>query len=78
MITNETIDYTNISSTIVKIENIKTNHTDESLIGNDHRSSPMTEKTSTASLNIRNKELDNSNVSMLQRIIFQMFVHTRT
>lgn len=75
MITNETIDYTNISSTIAKIENIKTNHTDESL--NDHRSSP-TEKTSTASLNIRNKELDNSNVSMLQRIIFQMFVHTRT
>jgi len=75
MITNETIDYTNINSTIAKIEN-KTNHTDESL--NDHRSSPMTEKTSTASLNIRNKELDNSNVSMLQRIIFQMFVHTRT
>jgi len=76
MITNETIDYTNISSTIVKIENIKTNHIDESL--DDYKSSPMTEKTSTASLNIRNKELDNSNVSMLQRIIFQMFVHTRT
>ncbi|XP_018044473.1 PREDICTED: glucose dehydrogenase [FAD, quinone]-like [Atta colombica] len=61
MITNETIDYTNISSTIAKIENIKTNHTDESL--NDHRSSPITEKTSTASLNIHNKELDNSNMS---------------
>ncbi|XP_011057335.1 PREDICTED: uncharacterized protein LOC105147780 [Acromyrmex echinatior] len=57
MIANKTIDYTNINSTIAKIENIKTNHTDESP---DHRSFPMTERTSTASLNIRNKELDNS------------------
>ncbi|KAG5330501.1 DHGL dehydrogenase, partial [Acromyrmex heyeri] len=58
MIVDETIDYTNISSIIAEIENIKMNHTDES--PNDHRSFSMTERTSTASLNIRNKELDNS------------------
>ncbi|KYN01695.1 Glucose dehydrogenase [acceptor] [Cyphomyrmex costatus] len=56
-IADKTVDYTN-SSTIAKQENIKTNHTDES--PNDHRSFPMTEETSTASLNIRDKEkLDN-------------------
>ncbi|XP_018396668.1 PREDICTED: glucose dehydrogenase [FAD, quinone]-like [Cyphomyrmex costatus] len=60
-IADKTVDYTN-SSTIAKQENIKTNHTDES--PNDHRSFPMTEETSTASLNIRDKEkLDNYDMS---------------
>jgi len=58
-------DYINDSS-IVEVENIKTNHTNDSF--NDYANLPMTEKTSIIPSSIRDKELDNYDVNMLQRI----------